>query len=359
TLYAQHTQETGQRFEQGVCERVFELTQGQPWLVNALAYDACFRDEAGRDRAKAITVGDIETAKERLIQRRETHLDQLLDKLKQERVHRVMQNFLLGENRLVPEQDIEYVIDLGLLRQSPGKSLRLANPIYREIIPRALSSEMQRQVLPRRPAYVDQDGRLCVDWLMTEFQQFFRENSESWLEGFQYKEAGPHLILQAFLQRVVNGGGTIAREYALGRGRTDLIVRWPLSSCHPFAKLQDKPDERSPNCHPDERSEEGSPHLSKHGGILRFAQDDKRNAQDDRSKNQVIVLELKLIHRNDGADTVMTKGLEQTARYMDTCGATEGHLVIFDRRAGKSWDERIWVKHEAAPDGKRITVWGL
>ncbi|MEM7494733.1 MAG: ATP-binding protein, partial [Myxococcota bacterium] len=45
-LYTQHTQETGQQFADGVCDRVFELTQGQPWLVNALAYDVCFRDKA-------------------------------------------------------------------------------------------------------------------------------------------------------------------------------------------------------------------------------------------------------------------------------------------------------------------------
>ncbi|MEM7277783.1 MAG: ATP-binding protein, partial [Pseudomonadota bacterium] len=324
TLYTQHTQETGQRFEQGVCERVFELTQGQPWLVNALAYDACFRDKAGLDRAKTITVEDIDAAKERLIQRRETHLDQLMAKLKQERVHRVMQNFLLGENCLVPEEDIEYVIDLGLLRQSPGKSLRVANPIYRELIPRALSSEMQRQVLPRRPAYVDQDGRLCVEWLMTEFQQFFRENSDSWLDQFHYKEAGPHLILQAFLQRVVNGGGTIHREYALGRGRTDLVVTWPLSPA----------DQQPAAC-----------------------RDAINRVSTTHDKKQVIVLELKLVHPKRSVESTMNQGLEQTAQYMDTRGATEGHLILFDRREGKSWDERIWTKQQTAPDGKNITVW--
>ncbi|MEM7495515.1 MAG: ATP-binding protein [Myxococcota bacterium] len=103
-LYGQHTQETGQQFEEGVVERVFELTQGQPWLVNALAYDVCFRDKAGLDRSKTITVEDIDAAKEKLIQRRETHLDQLMAKLKQERVRRVMQPFLLGENRPVSRQ---------------------------------------------------------------------------------------------------------------------------------------------------------------------------------------------------------------------------------------------------------------
>ena len=71
------------------------------------------------------------------------------------------------------------------------------------------------------------------------------------------------------------------------------------------------------------------------------------------------MLELKLIHRNDGADAVVTKGLKQTASYMQRFGTDEGHLLIFDRRAGKSWDERIWVKQEQAPDGKKIMVWGL
>ena len=47
------------------------------------------------------------------------------------------------------------------------------------------------------------------------------------MERFTYREAGPQLLLQAFLQRIVNGGGRIEREYGLGRRRTDLLVFWP------------------------------------------------------------------------------------------------------------------------------------
>jgi len=36
-LYAEHTGDTGQAFTPEALDRVFELTQGQPWLVNALA----------------------------------------------------------------------------------------------------------------------------------------------------------------------------------------------------------------------------------------------------------------------------------------------------------------------------------
>ena len=33
-------------------------------------------------------------------------------------------------------------------------------------------------------------------------------------------------MLMAFLQRIVNGGGRIEREYGLGRGALDLLIEW-------------------------------------------------------------------------------------------------------------------------------------
>ncbi len=51
-------------------------------------------------------------------------------------------------------------------------------------------------------------------------------------------------------------------------------------------------------------------------------------------------------------------GLEQTRAYMDRCGVLEGHLVVFDRRVGKSWDEKVFRREEVAGDAK-ITVWGM
>jgi hypothetical protein len=53
--------------------------------------------------------------------------------------------------------------------------------------------------------------------LLKAFQEFLRENSEIWVEKYEYKEAAPHLILQAFLQRVIKRGGEIIRKYASGR----------------------------------------------------------------------------------------------------------------------------------------------
>ena len=133
SLLIQHTEETGQVFMEEARRDVWELTQGQPWLVNALAYEACFRNTAARDRSRPITANAIRDAREQLIRRRETHLDQLTDKLQEERVRRVIEPLLSGAVAdPVPADDLEYVRDLGLItRDGP---VRIANPIYREMI---------------------------------------------------------------------------------------------------------------------------------------------------------------------------------------------------------------------------------
>ena len=130
-----------------------------------------------------------------------------------------------GDERGSTTRDIEYVRDLGLIaRDAP---LRIANPVYAEVVPRELTWAMQQLLLEETAWYVDADGGLDVDKLLGAFQRFFREHSEHWLGRFDYAEAGPQLVLQGFLQRVVNGGGRIEREYGLGRGRTDLLIVWP------------------------------------------------------------------------------------------------------------------------------------
>ena len=100
--------------------------------------------------------------------------------------------------------------------------------LYSEVAPRHLHAAVQAGLPYERAWYVGPDGALDVNWLLADFQRFFREHSEHWVQRFErYQEAGPQLLLQAHLQRVVNGGGVIEREYALGRGRTDLLIRWP------------------------------------------------------------------------------------------------------------------------------------
>jgi len=89
-LYDEHTKETGQKFEKGVFDLVWDYTGGQPWLVNALAYELTFEMKENRKRTVTITKEMVEEAKNRLILSRSTHLGQLSDKLDEERVKRVI-----------------------------------------------------------------------------------------------------------------------------------------------------------------------------------------------------------------------------------------------------------------------------
>ena len=303
TLISQHTETTGQIFAEDAQNEIWKLTRGQPWLVNALAYEACFKNKSGRDRSQPITAEAICDAREQLILRREIHLDQLADKLKEDRVRRVVEPLLSGgEERHFTDRDLEYVQDLGLVAQD--LPYRIANPIYAEVVPRELTWVVQGEFEQETAWYVNDDGSLNVVKLMTEFQTFFREHSEHWVRRFQYQEAGPQLLLQAFLQRILNSGGRIEREYGLGRMRTDLLIVWP---------------------------------------------------QGDQTHK--IVIECKILHK--GLEQTIADGLKQTAEYMDRCDAEAGHLVVFDRREDRGWEEKVFHRSQTVESGVEIDIWGM
>ncbi len=294
-----HTQETGQRWAEGTIEEVWRLTQGQPWLVNSLASRACM---AVSSLDQPIELNAIDDAREQMILDRESHLDQLAEKLKEQRVRRVIEPVLSGDldSEDIPDDDTEYVEDLGLIKIDNG--IRIANPIYQEVIPRVLTRSTQLR-FPQDPAWFIDEGMLRVDKLLAEFQRFFQMHSEHWVKRFKYEEAGTQLLLQAYLQRIVNSDGRIEREYGLGRRRTDLLIIWP----------------------------------GENGDVK-------------------TVIECKILHGS--LESTIKKGLEQTYAYMDRCSAEQGHLVIFDQSEGKSWKEKIFRRSETV-NGASITVWGM
>jgi hypothetical protein len=114
---------------------------------------------------------------------------------------------------------------LGII--STGNPIQFANPMYREIITRILTicfSVGNNQNIAQTSWYLNTDSSLNIDKLLDAFTDFYRWNSESWIDRYKYQEAGHQLFLMAFLQRVINGGGRIEREMAAGNGRTDLCI---------------------------------------------------------------------------------------------------------------------------------------
>ncbi len=299
TLLEQHTADTGQVFTGQAKELVWQLTQGQPWLVNALAYEACFEQQEGRDRTQPVTAALIELAKEQLILTRTTHLRQLYDKLREPRVRRVLEPMLAGLTlETASEDDIQYVIDLGLCRLNGPGALVIANPIYREVLPRALTTVAQASLPHITPTWLKADGSLDPDRLLQSFLAFWRQHGEPLLSTAPYHEIAPHLVLMAFLHRVVNGGGSLEREYAIGRGRMDLWLRY---------------------------------------GTLGMG------------------IELKVWRDGDGDP--LEDGLAQLDGYLDGLGLDTGWLVIFDRRSGQPpIRQRTSAASAMTPAGRTVTV---
>ncbi|BAZ70904.1 hypothetical protein NIES4106_57010 (plasmid) [Fischerella sp. NIES-4106] len=224
-LYQQHTEDTGQIFTTSAVETAFDLTQGQPWLVNALAKEIV--EEMVTDTSVAITAEHIQQAKEILIKRQDTHLDSLAERLREPRVKAIIEPILAGlELGNVPNDDIQFVIDLGLCKIDPLGGLMIANPIYREVLPRVLTVTPMASLPQIAPTWLTPSGELNTDALLQAFLSFWRQHGEPLLGSAAYHEIAPHLVLMAFLHRVVNGGGTLEREYAIGRDRMDLCLRY-------------------------------------------------------------------------------------------------------------------------------------
>jgi len=303
-LLQQYTDEGGQVFDDEIIGLIYLLTGGQPWLVNALAREITSKILEG-DTSKPVTIEIVNQAKENLIMRRDTHLDSLIDKLQNPRVRPIIDAILSGADIQYNEynDDLKYVEDLGIVVKDVTKDgVKISNQIYNEIIPRVLNSNLQDLMIPKVSPqwFIKPDGHLDMDALLREFQDFYREHSESWLDKFSYHESGKQLLLMAFLQRIVNGGGSIAREMAVGRGRTDLVIEF---------------------------------------------------------NGDVFVLELKIKRPNLN----MERTYKQLFHYLDQLNQPHGYLILFELKNSSilSWEERIkWTEftYESLGSKKQFSI---
>jgi len=301
-LLQQYTDEGGQVFDDEIIDLIYLLTGGQPWLVNALANEITV-EILLRDTSKPVTIEIVNQAKENLIMRRDTHLDSLIDKLLDARIRPIVDAVISGADVMYDNfnDNLQYAVDLGIIQKS-GSGIMISNDIYKEIIPRVLNLSFMANIIPKVSPqwFIKPDGHLDMDALLREFQDFYREHSESWLDGFSYHESGKQLLLMAFLQRIVNGGGSIAREMAVGRGRTDLVIEF---------------------------------------------------------NGDIFVLELKIKRPNLN----MERAYKQLFHYLDQLNQPHGYLILFELKNSSilSWEERIkWTEftYESLGSKKQFSI---
>ncbi len=299
-LYAQHTAETGQVFNDDVFGAVMHWTGGQPWLVNAIARECVEKIHQFR-YDEPITREDVLTAKETIIRRRDTHILSLMSKLEDPRVMQIVEPVITGQevNGMVFDSpDCQYVLDLGILKIQSG-ALVPSNQMYAEMIVRYLSYGLQDRFLRtfKDAPWITADG-LDMNWLVKDFQKFWREQASAWGDWQRYREAGPHLMFMAFLQRVVNGGGILTREMALGSGFMDIGLKF-------------------------------------------------------RGRSYGVEIKIKPNYRR-------TAALEQVRRYLDVMEAPEGWLLVFDTTQMDASDNAARFTWEDVPvEGKVVHIVGF
>lgn len=302
-LAGQHTTAERQRFSHDALNAIYDQTQGQPWLTNAILLKCIW---TLCPNGEPVEVDHVRQAREMLIGERAVHLDSLMERLKDPRIKRIVELILTGDTdpAILQGDDFRFAVDMGLVSISDGVP-RIANPIYQEIVGRVLSEPYQLSIPEIEFRWQRSDGSLDTDALLREFQKSWRRHGDLWEAKADYTEAFPHLLVMAFLQRVVNGGGRLEREYAAGRGRVDLAVQF--------------------------------------GGTW-------------------TIVEIKLVHPADGRETTVSDGLRQIERYRATIDPqAAAYLVVFDRTpAGRAtpWEERLTWDVRTTPTGTVTVVGG-
>ncbi|MDR1080743.1 MAG: AAA-like domain-containing protein [Deltaproteobacteria bacterium] len=325
-LYAQHTQACDQIFERNAIERAWHWSEGQPWLVNALANEV-IANQLNNDFSQNITGENIDKAAYTLISSKLSHIQSLKNRFAEKRISKVLFALFGGTKDLseaVTSDDIQIVVDLGLVKMvqdniSGESAFHVSNPIYQSVIVKALTSPLQNAIPDEIVKPYINSTSIDMKGLIASFQTYWQQNSgmftssdfinktinlsvrnawkslgiirdnimsKEFIKAFKKNfinatnESLAHLVFFSFIQKLVNGGvDSVTREYALGNSRADICIIY---------------------------------------------------------NKRIYPIELKI----KGVSTYK-HSIEQLHGYMDKCGADEGWLLIIDKDLDKPWTDKI------------------
>jgi hypothetical protein len=205
------------------------------------------------------------------------------------------------------DDDQQYVMDLGLI--AAETTVRIANPIYREVIMRVLASSAEPWILEDPRRYVAPNGKLDVKGLFEGFAEFWKQHGELLTPRMAYSEAAAQLVLVGFLHKIVNGGGLIEREIGVGKKRIDIMVQWPYTD------------------------------------------------ENGKKQAQKMAVEVKVWRDRDKKGDPLVQGLKQIDEYLARLGLDEGTLVIFDSRSiAAPIDDRTRFESQVTASGRTVTL---
>ena len=227
-LIKQYESTSNRKFTSEAVDELFDITDGQPWCVNRICAEI-----AKTSTPSTITKDAIISASEVIILRHETHLDIMTTSaMRDARVQRVLEALIMNVNPLengASLDDIEYTRDLGVIKQignNDNQQWRFSNKLYAEVIPRRIvaSSSIAVSGIVRSDFFELENGKLKMQQLMEAFLSFSLEHFRSIPANMLPHERVYHMIFYAFLQRIVNGGGRINREYPINDDAVDVLI---------------------------------------------------------------------------------------------------------------------------------------
>jgi len=293
-LLYQHAQATGQEFPEEVREHIFDLTQGQPWLINAIA-DLIISSILGNDYYEDITYKHLTRAQHLLLERRETHIDNVLKKLREPPIKLVIEAIINGEAPDFTQfkDALSYARSMGIVTRIPP--VHFANPIYQELALKTMCSVFTES-LPTDLVNIEhywRENNINITALLEEFQIFYRRFAEVWIGRYEFKEAGRQLLFVAFLMRLTQGCAEFEWDMALGHAHCSVIMNY---------------------------------------------------------QGQRTAFVMKLRHDNYSRE----EGLNQTVRYLKHMNLERGYLLLFDM----FWEDQVY-QEEVEHEHKRVILLGM
>jgi energy-coupling factor transporter ATP-binding protein EcfA2 len=293
--YLQHTQETGQEFDERVFARVHHVTSGHPWLVSVLAKTLV--EELAPERRQRITIEHTEAAIQKLIASRNTNFESLFNNAKKPNLFPIVRNLLIGRRYRfnIQDDDIDLGVRYGIFAEK-DRQLSLANLIYAQALYQHFERELKKTVveeLVEGHEFQDEAGRLDFRRVMKKFQAFMKAKGAALVKHPSFKEVTAQLLFLSYLDLLVNGKGWTFKEVESGEGRIDVMC-----------------------CYGQQKE----------------------------------IVELKLWY----GERKYEEGLEQLAKYLESESLDHGWFIVFDRRKSK---RRRYAASRHKVAGKKIQAW--
>ncbi len=237
-LLRQHEDETCQSFEDRVKEKVYNITSGQPGLVNGFAHKLTERCEG----KEVITYGDYLKVEDWYIKAAiDKNISNVINKAKMYR--RFVERLLFKEEKIefdIERESIKLLHLNGVIRMDEKGYIEFWVPLYKKKLFKAFYPHLNGEgsIFFKRIDFDDLftgDGRINFDRLITNFKEYakrrsfryFRERDKETGEYLQIKEAALVYAFETYIQyflSIIEGKSYL--EAHAGLGRSDLIVNY-------------------------------------------------------------------------------------------------------------------------------------